>query len=76
MIAAVAMSLPAFAQVSGKERPVKPQPAYRMVKVDGLSIFYREAGPKDGPVILLLHGVPRPRSSSSRSSHACPTATA
>jgi pimeloyl-ACP methyl ester carboxylesterase len=28
------------------------------VKVDGLSIFYREAGPKDAPTILLLHGFP------------------
>jgi hypothetical protein len=31
---------------------------YRTVKVDGLSIFYREAGPKDAPVILMLHGLP------------------
>jgi pimeloyl-ACP methyl ester carboxylesterase len=31
---------------------------YRTVKVDGLSIFYREAGPKDAPAILLLHGLP------------------
>ena len=30
---------------------------YRTVKVDGLSIFYREAGPKDAPTILLLHGL-------------------
>jgi pimeloyl-ACP methyl ester carboxylesterase len=26
--------------------------------VDGLSIFYREAGPKDAPILLLLHGFP------------------
>jgi len=31
---------------------------YRSVEVDGLSIFYREAGPKDAPAILLLHGLP------------------
>ena len=31
---------------------------YRTVKIDGLSIFYREAGPKDAPTILLLHGLP------------------
>jgi pimeloyl-ACP methyl ester carboxylesterase len=31
---------------------------YRTVKVDGLLIFYREAGPKDAPTILLLHGLP------------------
>jgi pimeloyl-ACP methyl ester carboxylesterase len=28
------------------------------VKVDGLSIFYREAGPKGAPTLLLLHGFP------------------
>ncbi|MGZ5957549.1 MAG: alpha/beta fold hydrolase, partial [Myxococcaceae bacterium] len=31
---------------------------YRTTQVDGLSIFYREAGPKDAPTILLLHGLP------------------
>ena len=31
---------------------------YRTIQVDGLSIFYREAGPKDAPTILLLHGLP------------------
>jgi len=31
---------------------------YRTAKVDGLSIFYREAGPKGAPIILLLHGLP------------------
>jgi pimeloyl-ACP methyl ester carboxylesterase len=31
---------------------------YRTIKVDGLSIFYREAGPRDAPVLLLLHGLP------------------
>jgi pimeloyl-ACP methyl ester carboxylesterase len=31
---------------------------YRTVEVDGIPIFYREAGPPDGPVLLLLHGFP------------------
>jgi pimeloyl-ACP methyl ester carboxylesterase len=31
---------------------------YRTVKVDGLNIFYREAGPKEAPTLLLLHGLP------------------
>jgi len=31
---------------------------YRTVNVDGLSIFYREAGPRDAPALLLLHGLP------------------
>ncbi|WP_425353054.1 alpha/beta fold hydrolase [Saccharomonospora piscinae] len=28
------------------------------MSVDGLDVFYREAGPRDAPVILLLHGYP------------------
>ena len=32
--------------------------AYRRTKVDGLEIFYREAGPPAAPNILLLHGFP------------------
>ena len=31
---------------------------YRTAMIDGVSIFYREAGPKDAPVVLLLHGFP------------------
>ena len=34
------------------------QMRYRTVKVDGLNIFYREAGPEDAPTLLLLHGLP------------------
>ena len=31
---------------------------HRTMKIDGLDIFYREAGPKDANTILLLHGFP------------------
>lgn len=31
---------------------------YRTADVDGVKIFYREAGPADAPVVLLLHGFP------------------
>jgi pimeloyl-ACP methyl ester carboxylesterase len=31
---------------------------FKTVKVDGLDIFYREAGDKKNPTILLLHGFP------------------
>jgi pimeloyl-ACP methyl ester carboxylesterase len=31
---------------------------YRTVQIDGLSIFYREAGAQDAPTLLLLHGLP------------------
>ena len=38
----------------------KPDAAvhYHTVKVDGLDIFYREAGSADRPTLLLLHGFP------------------
>ena len=32
--------------------------AHRTIDLDGVSIFYREAGPKDAPVLLLPHGYP------------------
>jgi pimeloyl-ACP methyl ester carboxylesterase len=32
--------------------------SFRKVDIDGLKIFYREAGSKDAPAILLLHGFP------------------
>ena len=38
-----------------------PKVAHRAVNIDGLDIFYREAGPKDAPTVLLLHGFRPPR---------------
>jgi len=32
--------------------------SYHTLRIDNLDIFYREAGPKNAPVLLLLHGVP------------------
>lgn len=31
---------------------------YQQINVDGLNVFYREAGPTDAPAVLLLHGYP------------------
>jgi pimeloyl-ACP methyl ester carboxylesterase len=31
---------------------------HRTAQVDGVAVFYREAGPADAPVVLLLHGFP------------------
>jgi pimeloyl-ACP methyl ester carboxylesterase len=31
---------------------------HRTMTIDGINIFYREAGPADAPVVLLLHGFP------------------
>src|ERR1700738_3454362 len=50
--------LPAQAQGQGKGHPMKYPTFYRTIQMDGLSIFYREAGPKDAPTLLLLHGLP------------------
>jgi pimeloyl-ACP methyl ester carboxylesterase len=35
-----------------------PKISFRKVDANGLNIFYREAGPRDAPTILLLHGFP------------------
>src|ERR1700739_1166211 len=35
-----------------------PAPHPRPKAVDGVNIFYRQAGPEDAPVVLLLHGFP------------------
>ena len=31
---------------------------YHRMTVDGVGVFYREAGPKDAPTLVLLHGFP------------------
>src|SRR3982751_1566968 len=46
------------ARAQSKEPAVAQHVSYRTIKVDGLSIFYREAGPKNAPTLLLLHGLP------------------
>src|ERR1700682_1215554 len=52
--------------ISGSAHAAKPSHSlnaptpvfYRSVKVDGLDIFYREAGTANAPTLLLLHGFP------------------
>jgi pimeloyl-ACP methyl ester carboxylesterase len=51
-------SLQLMAATQGKERPMEYATSHRTIQIDGLSIFYREAGPKDAPTLLLLHGLP------------------
>jgi len=52
----VTSSFQPFAQ--GKETAMENPTSYRTKQIDGVSIFYREAGPKDAPTLLLLHGLP------------------
>src|SRR5512132_2410909 len=40
------------------ENALIPHTSIRRVQADGVAVFYREAGPPNGPVILLLHGCP------------------
>src|SRR5438477_12989141 len=45
-------------QIQEREQIVEHLTFYRTTKIDGLSIFYREAGPKGGPTLFLLNGLP------------------
>src|SRR6266568_4209507 len=45
-------------QTHEKEHLMKYPTFYRTIQIAGLSIFYREAGPKDVPTLLLLLGLP------------------
>jgi pimeloyl-ACP methyl ester carboxylesterase len=38
--------------------PNIPLTSHHRIEADGVHVFYREAGPADAPVILLLHGFP------------------
>ena len=58
VIFAMLASFQRLAQAQGKERPVEHPTFYRTTQIDGLSIFYREAGPKGATTLLLLHGLP------------------
>src|SRR5713226_5606227 len=58
VVSVILASFQLLALAQGKERPMKDPTLYRTIQVDGLSIFYREAGPKDAPTLLLLHGLP------------------
>lgn len=59
-IAMAAFPLPAKARPHGQEHKESPmtQVHYRTQAVGHVEVFYREAGPVDAPVVLLLHGFP------------------
>src|SRR5262249_20803588 len=51
-------STQSLAQIRRGGRTAQYPALYRTIEINGLSIFYREAGPKAAPVLLLLHGFP------------------
>lgn len=57
MVSALLQSV-VVGQTQEREQVVEHLTLHRTTKIDGLTIFYREAGPKDGPTLLLLHGLP------------------
>lgn len=50
----LAVSVAGLAVVQAQDTRV----TYKTVKIDGLDIFYREAGSRANPTVLLLHGFP------------------
>lgn len=67
LLTLLGLSLPASIVASAQARPAAttvaagpnaPVVHFRTIRVRGLDIFYREAGPADAPTVLLLHGFP------------------
>jgi len=63
LLASASIFASASAKTAFAETPAITQQApatvhYRSMKIDGVNVFYREAGPADGPVVVLLHGFP------------------
>ncbi len=58
--ALVAVATVAAAALASSSGPIvaDTQVQHRIAEINGLDIFYREAGPADAPVVLLLHGFP------------------
>jgi pimeloyl-ACP methyl ester carboxylesterase len=57
-VATLSPAAAAPAQVAASVRQAPVTVHYRSATVDGVKVAYREAGPANGPVVLLLHGFP------------------
>ena len=55
---ALTSAAPAILAETMTENPRIPQTSIHRIEADGVTVFYREAGPADAPVVLLLHGFP------------------
>ena len=54
------ITAPVITSTSAQATSIQTETAvhYKTTEIDGLEIFYREAGAKDAPTLLLLHGFP------------------
>lgn len=57
-ILGAALALSTEAAHASPQISAGPSTTYNYAEVEGIRIFYREAGPKDAPTLLLLHGFP------------------
>src|SRR5277367_1446187 len=55
---ALTSAAPAILAETMTENPRIPQTSIHRIEADGVTVFYREAGPPNAPVVLLLHGFP------------------
>lgn len=58
LVAAAAALIAGHAAQAALLKSTSATTTYHRVTVDGVGVFYREAGPKDAPTIVLLHGFP------------------
>jgi pimeloyl-ACP methyl ester carboxylesterase len=58
MALAVTASMLASIVTAGATMRTLASTTHRWISVDGIRLFYREAGPADAPTLLLLHGFP------------------
>jgi pimeloyl-ACP methyl ester carboxylesterase len=59
MLAAASAALAIAGAADAQTSPsTSASTTYHTVAIDGLKVFYREAGPRDAPTLLLLHGYP------------------
>ena len=58
LLAASVVSKASTSRAAAVETSLLPATTVHRIEADGVSVFYRQAGPVDAPVILLLHGFP------------------
>lgn len=58
LLSSTAMTFTAPATATAATQPAIPVVHYHTITVEGVDIFYREAGPASAPTVLLLHGFP------------------